>query len=159
MTISSFTIFTQTSDTGNISMEKVWFFDKAANPLAVLTSLAVLIMITAYFLKQSCSALWNQLLELETKSKHQRTLPHLPRLPVLGNLHQLIYRRKPIPLFFQEVAQEVGPIFTFSMGNSDLVVVNDYDAAMELLKLECVSQRPMRLSSEITKSYKGSLVS
>ena len=110
---------------------------------------------TALALVLAIEKLIQYVMRESSKPVHSKRPPSLPRLPVLGNIHEMIKRKLTLPMLFNEVAKQVGSIFTFWFGSYAVVVVNDYSTALELLKKDTVADRPRRGASEIIKSYQG----
>jgi cytochrome P450 len=59
-------------------------------------------------------------------------LPGPPRLPVLGNAHQMRFGR--LHLIVEDWCDRYGPIFRFSLGRHTLVVVDDLDEVHRILR-------------------------
>ena len=93
-----------------------------------------------------------------TTGKKQILPPSPPRLPILGNIHQLIKQKKTKALhqIITDYSRDLGSVFTFWFGDRPVVFINDYHMAKEMLNsCEC-SGRPQRLAGGIvSKNFQG----
>ena len=86
--------------------------------------------------------------------------PSLSRLPIIGNIHHLLGKKRQEKLenheIFTEFSKTLGPIFTFWFGDRPIVFINDCFTAKKLLNsCEC-SGRPQRLAGQtISKNFQG----
>lgn len=92
-----------------------------------------------------------------SKSKQQKLPPSPPRLPVLGNLHQLgLYPHRSLC----SLAQRYGPLMLLQFGSRPTLIVSSPDAASEIMKTHDIifSNRP-RMSITDRLLYEGKDVS
>ncbi|PIN11549.1 Cytochrome P450 CYP2 subfamily [Handroanthus impetiginosus] len=71
----------------------------------------------------------------KTKSAKALDPPGPPRLPIIGNLHQ-IYTCKNLHEFLWQLSKEYGPIMYLKLGSMPLVVVSSVKLAKEVLKMQ-----------------------
>lgn len=88
-------------------------------------------------------------------------MKHLPpsprRLPIVGNMHLVLLKRKVhLPLLFARLCDQLGSVFTFWLGKSPIVVVNNYDTAKVILHAKECSGRPQRYTGNVySRGFKG----
>ena len=86
--------------------------------------------------------------------------PSLSRLPILGNIHHLLSKKRQDKLenheIFTEFSKTLGPIYTFWFGDRPIVFINDCFAAKKLLSSCDCSGRPQRLAGRtVSKNFQG----
>eukprot|EP00111_Clytia_hemisphaerica_P004313 TCONS_00012309-protein len=120
----------------------------------IVLLIAFIAVLTSYYF-------WTKNNSSNATGKKQILPPSPPRLPVLGNIHQLIKQKKTKELhqIITDYSKELGSIFTFWFGDRPVVFINDYHMAKEMLNsCEC-SGRPQRLAGEIvSKNFQGLIV-
>ncbi|XP_066933392.1 uncharacterized protein [Clytia hemisphaerica] len=105
--------------------------------------------------------LWTKTNSSNDKGTKQILPPSPPRLPVLGNIHQLIKQKKTKELhqIITDYSKDLGSIFTFWFGDRPMVFINDYRMAKEMLNSSECSGRPQRLAGQIvSKNFQGLVV-
>uniref|UniRef100_A0A8C5MSE6 Cytochrome P450 n=1 Tax=Leptobrachium leishanense TaxID=445787 RepID=A0A8C5MSE6_9ANUR len=71
-------------------------------------------------------------------------LPGPKALPIIGNLHNLLLKRKDMRSFLTEMSAKYGPVFSIQLGFKKTVVLSGYDAVADALKKtsEAFTERP-----------------
>lgn len=88
-----------------------------------------------------------------SKTTHEKLPPSPPKLPVLGNLHQLgLYPHRSLA----SLAQRYGPLMLLRFGSRPTLIVSSADAACEIMKTHDIifSNRP-KMSIADRLLYKG----
>ena len=95
------------------------------------------------------------------KGKKLFRLPPSPfRLPLLGNIY--LVRDKEQHKFFQRLAEQYGPVFTFWFGRQPIVIVNNIETAREALikNADSFAGRPQGYTSMVYgRGFKGLMAS
>lgn len=89
----------------------------------------------------------------EAKRLNKQLPPSPPKLPVLGNLHQL----GALPhQSFRQLSQKYGPVMLLQFGRLPIVVISSAEAAKEVLKihdLDCCSRPSLTGVGRLTYNY------
>ncbi|XP_044492412.1 cytochrome P450 71B26-like [Mangifera indica] len=89
----------------------------------------------------------------QVKKQNNRLPPGPPKLPILGNLHQL--GKLPHQSFWK-LSQKYGPVMLLKLGRVSLVVISSAEAAKDVLKihdLDCCSRPPLTGSGKLSYSF------
>lgn len=93
-----------------------------SNPYtAIMVSPAILIFVTVLTL----------VFIIKRQRRTAKLPPGPPRLPIIGNLHQLPSTNNWI--VFKKWVKEYGPLVSADFGGTDVIIIGDYETARELL--------------------------
>ncbi|KAM0935193.1 putative cytochrome P450 [Dioscorea sansibarensis] len=91
----------------------------------------IIMSILGLFIVAVLSYAWTgKLLSTKFTSKKEPPEPS-GALPIIGHLHQMIKTKKLLCIVLSELADQLGPVFTFRLGSCRTVVVSNYDIAKE----------------------------
>ncbi|XWS34696.1 hypothetical protein CRYUN_Cryun21dG0059900 [Craigia yunnanensis] len=89
----------------------------------------------------------------QVKKELKRVPPSPPKLPILGNLHQL---GAPPHSSLCKLSRKYGPVLLLHLGRKPVVIISSTEAAREVLKvndLACCSRPPIAGAGRLTYNY------